>query len=140
LRPDTGDKVLSPDLGQVGIPLDLGNQRNQGATRHRALHRSDPGAKSGEEVPSQRTGVGSRLTSEEGSRESFEDQRAFRRPPPVDSGLAHPGSLSHLIHRQVDKAALLEDLVGRFEDCAMGTFAAGPSPRSGLRNRGVIHG
>jgi hypothetical protein len=39
--------------------------------------------------------------------------------------------LRHLVHRQVDEAALFEDLVGGMEDGLMGAFAAGSTPGSG---------
>jgi hypothetical protein len=140
LCPDTGDEALSPNLGQIWIPLDFGNQPDQRATRHRSLDRPDPAAQGSEEVAAQGSGVRGRLVSKEASREGFEDQHAFRRPPPVDGGFAYPTPLCHLIHGQVDEAALFQDLVCGFEDGAMGAFAAGPPSWSGYRNRGFFHG
>lgn len=77
LCPDAGNEMLSPDLGQIGIPLDFGYQPDQRATRHRSLYRPDPAAKSSEEVTAQRSRVGERLASEEVRREASKTSTPF---------------------------------------------------------------
>ena len=53
LGPHGTDEALAPNLGQLRIALDFGDQSHQGAARHRSLDDFDPGAKGGEEVRAQ---------------------------------------------------------------------------------------
>ena len=133
------DEVLAPDLGQFRVSLDFGDQPHQRASRNRSLDDPDPSAQGGQEINAEGSGVGQRLPGQEVSRECFEDEGALGRPSPVNGGLAHPRSLRHFVNRQVDEAALFEDLIGRVEDRLVGTFAAGSPPRGGQRGNWFVH-
>lgn len=53
LGPHGTNEALAPNLGQLRIALDFGDQSHQGAVRRRSLDDLDPEAKGGEEVRAQ---------------------------------------------------------------------------------------
>ena len=115
----------------------IGDQAGGNATRVRRVHHSHELALKGEQVIPEATGI-RRGRQANGLAQSRDDERRFRRPPPIDGGAAHAGSGGHAVDGETGVPLVEEDLQHGIEDGLVIARVAGPS--GATRPRVVIAG